>query len=65
MFRLSCVPFLIKMGRRGAMTTISESVVEEAALKWLMGLGWQVAQGPDIAPQAGHLQDSLRGEKNK
>ena len=32
------------------MTTINESIVEEAALEWLAGLGWQVAHGPDIAP---------------
>ena len=30
-------------------TTITESIVEEAALAWLEGLGWQVAHGPDIA----------------
>jgi len=28
----------------------AESVVEDAALDWLRGLGWQVAHGPDIAP---------------
>jgi type I restriction enzyme R subunit len=28
----------------------SENVVEEAALAWLEGLGWQIAHGPDIAP---------------
>lgn len=27
-----------------------ESVVEDAALDWLRGLGWQIAYGPDIAP---------------
>ena len=32
------------------MTTINESIVEEAALEWLAGLGWQTAYGPDIAP---------------
>ena len=32
------------------MTTITEAVVEEAALAWLRGLGWRVAHGPDIAP---------------
>ena len=32
------------------MTTINESIVEEAALEWLAGLGWQTAHGPDIAP---------------
>ena len=30
--------------------SFSEAVVEEAALAWLAGLGWQVAHGPDIAP---------------
>ncbi len=29
------------------MTTITEADVEEAALAWLRGLGWQVAHGPD------------------
>ena len=32
------------------MTALSEAVVEQAALAWLAGLGWQVAHGPDIAP---------------
>ena len=32
------------------MTTITEAVVEEAALDWLRSLGWQVKHGPDIAP---------------
>ncbi len=32
------------------MTTFTESIVEEAALEWLAGLSWQVAHGPDIAP---------------
>ena len=32
------------------MTTIAEADVEQAALHWLAGLGWQVAHGPDIAP---------------
>ena len=32
------------------MTTLSESTVESAALSWLAALGWQVAHGPDIAP---------------
>ena len=34
------------------MTTLNEAVVEEAALDWLAGLGWQVAHGADIAPDA-------------
>ena len=32
------------------MTTLTESEVEQAALSWLSGLGWQAAHGPDIAP---------------
>ena len=32
------------------MTTINENTVEQAALSWLAGLGWDVAHGPDIAP---------------
>ncbi len=51
----------------------SESDVEAAALEWLVGVGWSVAHGPDIAPDApaceradygavvleGRLRDSL------
>ena len=40
------------------MTTFIESDVEEAALGWLRGLGWQTVNGPDIGP------DSPRGERN-
>jgi len=32
------------------MTHLTESVVEQAALAWLEASGWQVAHGPDIAP---------------
>ncbi len=32
------------------MPAFSESIVEEAALAWLEGLGWAVKQGPQIAP---------------
>jgi type I restriction enzyme R subunit len=32
------------------MSRFSESEVEDAALAWLEGIGWQVAHGPDIAP---------------
>ena len=32
------------------MTTLTEAEVEQAALEWLSGLGWQVLHGPDIAP---------------
>ena len=31
---------------------VSESEVETAALEWLSGLGWAVAHGPDISPDA-------------
>ena len=40
------------------MTTINESIVEEAALAWLGDLGWQTAHGPDIAP------DTQNAERN-
>ena len=39
------------------MTAFTESEVEDAALEWLVGLGWQVAHGPNIAP---HAADSER-----
>ncbi len=32
------------------MTPLSEADVEQTALEWLAGLGWQMAHGPDIAP---------------
>ena len=32
------------------MTAFTESIVEEVALAWLQATGWQVAHGPDIAP---------------
>ena len=32
------------------MTTLTESDVEQVALEWLAVVGWQVAHGPDIAP---------------
>ncbi len=36
---------------------VTESVVEQAALAWLESLGWNVAHGPDIAP------DTLAAER--
>ncbi len=33
-------------------STFTESEVEEAALEWLDGLGWEIAHGPDIAPNS-------------
>ena len=41
------------------MTTITEADVEHAALDWLSGLGWQVAHGPDIAPD---MPNAERGD---
>ncbi len=55
------------------MTTLNESVIEEAALAWLEALGYTVLAGPDIAPDepgaerasfedvvlAGRLRDAL------
>ena len=35
-----------------SMTTLTEADIEQAALAWLVGLGWRVAHGPDIAPGA-------------
>jgi type I restriction enzyme R subunit len=32
------------------MTTFTESVVEQAALAWLERMGWQIKNGPEIAP---------------
>ncbi|MHC9061189.1 hypothetical protein ACYX34_00665 [Nitrospira sp. CMX1] len=32
-----------------AVTTFTESVVEDAALGWLSAMGYQVLHGPDIA----------------
>ncbi len=34
------------------MTTLTEATVEDAALEWLVGIGWQTAYGPDIGPHA-------------
>ena len=35
-----------------APMTLTEADVEAAALDWLAALGWRVAHGPDIAPDA-------------
>ncbi len=34
------------------MAAFSESIVENATLAWLKGLNWNIARGPDIAPDA-------------
>ena len=44
------------------MTTITEADVEQAALAWLSGLGWGVAHGPDIAPDAAGAERSDYGQ---
>ena len=46
------------------MSALPESVVEDAALEWLAGLGYAVARGPDIgpdgpAPERGSYDDIL------
>ena len=40
----------------------TESEVEDAALEWLAGLGWSVAHGPDIAPDAPHAERADYGQ---
>ena len=32
------------------MTNLTGADAEQAALEWLLDLGWQVLHGPDIAP---------------
>ena len=44
------------------MTTITEAVVEEAALAWLADLGWQVEHGPDIAPDTPNAERDDYGQ---
>ena len=44
------------------MTTVSEFTVEEAALSWLASLGWQIAKGPDIAPDAPNAERTDYGQ---
>ena len=43
------------------MTTLTEADVEAAALSWLAGLGWQVARGPEIAPERATYAGRKRG----
>ena len=40
------------------MSRITESEIEEAALSWIEACGWNLAHGPDIAP------DSLVAERS-
>jgi type I restriction enzyme R subunit len=41
---------------------VTESVVEQAALAWLEAGGWQVAHGPDIAPDMPAAERTDHGE---
>ena len=43
-------------------STITESVVEDAALGWLRSRGWSAAYGPDIAPDTPAAERSNYGE---
>ncbi len=47
------------------MTTLTEADVEVAALEWLEGLGWQVAHGPDIAPDAPGAEGAVGVKESK
>ena len=42
--------------------SLSESTVEAAAVDWLASLGWAVAHGPDIAPEAPDAERADYGE---
>ena len=44
------------------MTAFTESVVEKAALAWLKAIGWQIAHGPDIAPDMPEAERANYGE---
>ena len=44
------------------MTTLTVANVEAAALSWLSGLNWQIAQSPDMPrAQSGPLQSRSSG----
>ena len=44
------------------MTPLGEADVEQTALEWLAGLGWQMAHGPDIAPDAPNAERGDYGQ---
>ena len=44
------------------MTTLAEADAEDAALGWLVHLGWQTAHGPDIAPDTPNAERADYGE---
>lgn len=45
---------------RTAMAILTEADVEAAALDWLAGVGWQVADGPDGAPETPSAATTVR-----
>jgi type I restriction enzyme R subunit len=44
------------------MSAFTESTVESAALAWLADTGWQVAHGPEIAPDQPEAERADCGE---
>ena len=44
------------------MTILTEADVEQLALSWLEGLGWQAAHGPDIGPDGANAERSDYGQ---
>ena len=44
------------------MTILTEAELEQAALDWLVGLGWQVVHGPTIAPDTPRAERANYGE---
>ena len=44
------------------MTTLREADVEQAALEWLSSIGWRVAHGPEIAPEASGAERTDYGQ---
>ena len=47
---------------RTAMAILTEADVEAAALDWLAGVGWQVAHGPDGAPDTPNAERGDYGQ---
>jgi type I restriction enzyme R subunit len=43
-------------------SAFTESAVEAAALDWLQAIGWQIAHGPDIAPDMPLAERASYGE---
>lgn len=47
------------------LTTITEADVEKAVLGWLEDLGWQIAHGPDSAPDTLDAEQSDYGVRQR